>query len=115
MTLIAGPCVIENKEILKQSVEGILESIEGLDIDFYFKSSFRKDNRTVIENFAGLDEEFALSCLKEIKDEYGVRVCTDFHNPGQLKYVDKYDIDVVQIPAFLAKQQSLLKDMAETY
>lgn len=113
MILIAGPCVIESKDVLKQTVEKLLRQIDDKNIDFYFKSSFRKDNRTKFSSFSGLPEEEALSYLKEIKDEYGVKICTDFHNEDQLSYSETYDIDVIQIPAFLAKQKSLLNPASD--
>lgn len=109
MILIAGPCVIESKDILKESVEMLLERINDKNIDFYFKSSFRKDNRTKFSSFSGLPEDEALSYLKDVKDEYGVKICTDFHNEDHLNYSDTYDVDIIQIPAFLAKQKSLLE------
>ena len=109
MILIAGPCVIENKQILKETAERLLEAIEGKNIDFYFKSSFRKDNRTNFNSFEGLETREALSYLKEIKKEYNVKICTDFHTVGQIDLVKEFDIDVIQIPAYLAKQKSLLE------
>lgn len=109
MILIAGPCVIESKQILSETVEALLDSIEGKNIDFYFKSSFRKDNRTDFNNFEGLPTREALSYLEEIKKEYNVKICTDFHTVGQIDLVGEFDIDIIQIPAYLAKQKSLLE------
>ncbi|MCF7870402.1 MAG: 3-deoxy-8-phosphooctulonate synthase [Candidatus Omnitrophica bacterium] len=110
MILIAGNCVIENYETLKETVEVLLEEVQDKEIDFYFKSSFKKDNRTSIKSFSGLEEDKALELLAKIKKEYNVKVCTDVHNTEQ---VDKLDfIDMIQIPAFLAKQRSLLEKVS---
>lgn len=109
MILISGPCVIETEDILKRTVEALLEAIDGRNIDFYFKSSFRKDNRTKFENFEGLPVREALTYLENIKNEYDVKICTDFHTVGQLDLAKEFDIDIIQIPAYLAKQKSLLE------
>jgi len=112
MKLIAGPCVVESKDELKKSIESILEAVKGKDIDFTFKSSFKKDNRTLSTGFSGLCEKEALSLLQEIKNEYNVKICTDVHNVEHLLMEELKFVDVIQIPAYLAKQQSLLKASA---
>lgn len=108
MILIAGPCVVENRNCLQQTVEMLLYSIQEKNIDFYFKSSFLKDNRTKTQNFKTIGIEKAIYLLKEIKKEFNVKICTDFHNEKQIvEYGNGFDI--IQIPAFLAQQQSILK------
>ncbi|MFW6311134.1 MAG: 3-deoxy-8-phosphooctulonate synthase, partial [Nanoarchaeota archaeon] len=67
MILIAGPCIIESEDILKDTVEKLLEAIEDKNIDFYFKSSFKKDNRTSLDGFRGLPVREALGYLQNIK------------------------------------------------
>ncbi|MFW6046597.1 MAG: hypothetical protein ACOCP4_02260 [Candidatus Woesearchaeota archaeon] len=109
MILIAGPCIIESEDILKDTVEKLLEAIEDKNIDFYFKSSFKKDNRTSLDGFRGLPVREALGYLQNIKKEYNVKICTDFHTIGQIDLVKEFDVDIIQIPAFLAKQNSLLE------
>jgi 2-dehydro-3-deoxyphosphooctonate aldolase (KDO 8-P synthase) len=110
MIIIAGPCVIENKDVLKETVEDLLESIPSSN-NFIFKSSFQKDNRTSIRNFMGLDKKEAIGLLKEIKEEYNVPICTDIHCVEDIDLLKEIipDIDVIQIPAYLAKQLTLLK------
>lgn len=110
MILIAGPCVIESKDILRQTVESLLEAIDSRNIDFTFKSSWRKDNRTLKDSFDGLDPLQAICYMKDISKEYNVKICTDIHVASDLKLLDGFDI--IQIPAYLAKQQSLLKAAA---
>lgn len=113
MILIAGPCVIESKEILEQTVESILETISEYDIDFYFKSSWKKDNRTYSNLYSGLYPDDAISLLVDIKSKYKVKICTDIHLPSDLHHYHLDSVDMIQIPAFLAKQQSLLKISSE--
>jgi len=112
MILIAGPCVIEKKKILKKSVESLLKSIENKDIEFYFKSSFKKDNRTLTTGFSGLDPTKAIMLLNDIKNEYNIKICTDIHETKDFERYDLHNVDIIQIPAYLAKQQSLLKEAA---
>ena len=109
MILIAGPCVIEGQEMLEISVEKLLDAIKNKKIDFYFKSSFRKDNRTHVSGFSGIDPFKAIQLLNNIKKKYNVQICTDIHGIGDFEKYDLQNVDVIQIPAFLAKQQSLLQ------
>jgi len=112
MILIAGPCVIEGKEILEKNIECLLESIEGKNIDFYFKASVLKDNRTNINNYSGIGMEKGVSLLLDIKQKYNVKITTDFHNEQDIYRYGSY-IDLIQIPAYLAMQTSLIKAAAE--
>jgi len=111
MILIAGPCVIE-EEILKKSVEQLLESIKDKNIDFYFKASAIKDNRTSKDNYSGIGMERGISLLLDIKKKYNIKVTTDFHNEQDIYRYGSY-IDLIQIPAFLAMQTSMIKAVAE--
>lgn len=111
MILIAGPCVIESEYILESTINPILEAIDGKNIDFFFKSSWRKDNRTLINSFSGLEPKKAIEMLLKMKNKYSVKLCTDFHNSEDLEMLQ--NIDIIQIPAYLAKQQSLLKKASE--
>jgi len=112
MILIAGPCVIENYDILKETVEGILNVIKDLDVDFYFKSSCIKDNRTKTYNYRGVGFLEGTRLMKKIKDEFKVKICTDFHNIDQIEEFGPH-YDMIQIPAFLGRQVSLLEAAAE--
>jgi 2-dehydro-3-deoxyphosphooctonate aldolase (KDO 8-P synthase) len=114
MILIAGPCVVEEYSILDQTISYIKETIAKLniDIDLYFKSSIRKENRTKIENYRGIDWEEGIAWMSKIASQYGVKICTDFHNELQLnKYAGKFDM--IQIPAFLGRQTELLECFAK--
>jgi 2-dehydro-3-deoxyphosphooctonate aldolase (KDO 8-P synthase) len=113
MILISGPCVIENKQILNDIAENIIKHIiDHNEIDFYFKASCIKDNRTNNNNFRGVGFEKGIRYLLDIKQQYGVKITTDFHTADQVKEYAKY-VDLIQIPAFLAMQSSLLDEVAK--
>ncbi len=106
--LIAGPCVIESYELLVEVVETLLPKISKLDyIDFYFKSSYKKANRTSGNSFSGLGDALALLYLEKIKERYGVKICTDVHSIDEVNNVGEIT-DIIQIPAFLSRQTDLL-------
>ena len=111
--VIAGPCVIENKEITLQIAEKLKKISSKLDIDFYFKASFDKANRTSIDSFRGPGLEQGLKILKEIKDTYQLKIVTDIHEPLQAQSVAEV-ADIIQIPAFLCRQTDLLVAAAQT-
>ncbi len=113
LTILAGPCAIESKEILEQTAEGLKEITKELDINFVFKSSFDKANRSSITSFRGPGLEKGLAMLKEIKDKYDLPVVTDIHTPDQAEPVSKV-ADILQIPAFLCRQTDLLVAAAKT-
>lgn len=107
MKLIAGPCVIESYDQLKETIEYLLEAIKDKKIDFYFKASCIKDNRTTIDNFSGVGMDEGISMLLKIKKEYGIKITTDFHNEVDIMRYGGF-VDLIQIPAYLAQQTSLL-------
>lgn len=111
--VIAGPCVIENEKITFQIAEKLKMISSELDIDFYFKASFDKANRTSINSFRGPGMERGLEILRKIKDEYQLRIVTDIHEPYQAKTVAEV-ADIIQIPAFLCRQTDLLVAAAHT-
>lgn len=113
-TVIAGPCVIESREICFEVAE-VLKSLQEKhpDIRFVFKSSFDKANRSSIESFRGRGIEWGLSILKEVKESYNLPVLTDIHESYQAKPVAEV-VDIIQIPAFLCRQTDLLLAAAET-
>lgn len=111
--LIAGPCVIESEEnamLIAEKVKGIAEKLE---LDYYFKASFDKANRTSISSYRGPGIEKGLSILKKVKDTYGLKICTDIHEPWQAAKAAEV-ADIIQIPAFLCRQTDLLAAAAET-
>lgn len=111
--VIAGPCVIENEDITLQIAKELKKVSCGLDIDFYFKASFDKANRTSIDSFRGPGMERGLKILQKVKDTYQLRIVTDIHEPYQAKPVAEV-ADIIQIPAFLCRQTDLLVAAAKT-
>ena len=111
--LIAGPCVIESMQ-LQIDVAGRLKEITGrLGMNFIFKSSFDKANRTSGTSFRGPGMEEGLKMLEAVKAEFGVPVITDVHEPWQAAPVAEV-VDVLQLPAFLARQTDLVVALAQT-
>jgi len=111
--LIAGPCVIESREILFQVAEVMKELTNKMGIDYYFKASFDKANRTSINSFRGQGLEQGLEMLSEVKERFGLRIATDIHEPSQAEVVAKV-ADIIQIPAFLCRQTDLLLAAGKT-
>lgn len=111
--VIAGPCVIESEEITLKIAKELKEITETLNIDFYFKASFDKANRTSIESFRGPGLEEGLRILKQVKDNYELKVVTDIHEPYQAESAAQV-CDILQIPAFLCRQTDLLVAAART-
>ena len=112
-TLIAGPCVIENKELTFYIAKSIQEICKDLNIRFIFKSSFDKANRSSGTSFRGPGLNEGLNILDSIKEQLGLEILTDIHEPIQAKEVAKV-VDVLQIPAFLCRQTNLLNAAAES-
>lgn len=113
MILIAGPCVIESEELLMQVAEKLTKYHENSQIEFYFKSSFDKANRTSIESFRGPGLDEGLRLLQKVRDEFGFKLLTDIHDASQAAPVGEV-VDVLQIPAFLCRQTDLLVAAAKT-
>ncbi len=113
MILIAGPCVIESRENLFKIADGLQRFQDDKRIEFYFKASFDKANRTSLDSFRGPGLQEGLSLLQEIKDRYGYKLLTDIHETWQVKEVAK-TVDILQIPAFLCRQTDLLVTAAKT-
>lgn len=111
--VIAGPCVIESEDITLRIAEKLKEIAESLDIEFYFKASFDKANRTSIESFRGPGLEEGLRILGRVKELYGLKLVTDIHEPFQAKRAAEV-CDILQIPAFLCRQTDLLVAAART-
>ena len=112
-TLIAGPCVIESEDSVMQIADSLYGISERLNLDFYFKASFDKANRTSINSYRGPGIEEGLKILKKVKDTYGLRICTDIHEPWQAAKAAEV-CDIIQIPAFLCRQTDLLIAAAKT-
>ena len=113
MILMAGPCVIESEENLFAIAKELKIYHEDETIDFYFKASFDKANRTSLESYRGPGLEEGLRLLQKIKDEFGYKIVTDVHESAQVEAVAKV-ADILQIPASLCRQTDLLVACAKT-
>jgi len=111
--LIAGPCVIESRESIMRIAEALKRYDEDETIDFYFKASFDKANRTSLESYRGPGLEEGMRIFEEVKQEFGYKTLTDVHESYQVPEVAKV-VDVLQIPAFLCRQTDLLVAAAKT-
>ena len=105
--LLAGPCVIESEDNVMFLAEALKRITEKFDVDFYFKASWDKANRTKATNYRGPGLQEGLRILKKAKTELGVRIVTDIHLPEQAEAVAQV-ADIIQIPAFLCRQTDLL-------
>jgi 2-dehydro-3-deoxyphosphooctonate aldolase (KDO 8-P synthase) len=113
LVLIAGPCVIENREMILQTAKFIHSLTTQLQIPFIFKSSFKKANRTSGHSFTTIGEEKALQILAEVKREFHIPVLTDIHTAAEASMAAE-TVDVIQIPAFLCRQTELLEAAGKT-
>ena len=111
--LMAGPCVVEDADMLKTVAETACRITERLRIPYIFKASYRKANRSRLDSFSGIGDEKALKLLADIRRGFGVPVVTDIHNPEEAAIAAEY-VDVLQIPAFLCRQTDLLVAAAKT-
>lgn len=113
LTILAGPCAIESQDILDKTAEKLKEITSKLDINFVFKSSFDKANRSSITSFRGPGMEKGLEMLFKVKKEFDLPIVTDIHTPEQAATVAQV-ADILQIPAFLCRQTDLLVAAAKT-
>ena len=113
ITIISGPCVIESKQHAIDIAGKINEICSLLGINFIYKSSFDKANRTSIKSSRGLGLNKSLSIFSEIKKKIKCSITTDVHEPEQCAKISKV-VDLLQIPAFLCRQTDLLVAAAKT-
>lgn len=111
--IIAGPCVVESKEMLFAVASELVNICSKHNVEYIFKSSYKKANRTSAASFTGIGDELALSYLAEIKEKFKIRVLTDVHSIEEAKLAARY-VDILQIPAFLCRQTELLQAAART-
>ncbi|MBR9920929.1 MAG: 3-deoxy-8-phosphooctulonate synthase [Bacteroidetes bacterium] len=111
--LIAGPCAIEEKQTAFRIAEETAEVCDQLKIPFIFKGSYRKANRSRLDSFTGIGDERALEILGEVRQKLNIPVTTDIHESEEAAMAAAY-VDVLQIPAFLCRQTSLLVAAANT-
>jgi len=111
--LIAGPCVIENESMTMSVAEQLKETTSSLGINFIFKSSFDKANRSSNNTFRGHGIEEGLRILEKVKKEFDLPVLTDVHTEDQVKSVAEV-VDVLQTPAFLCRQTDFIHAVAKS-
>lgn len=111
--LIAGPCAIEGKDIAFRIAERLVDITSKFSIPLVFKGSYRKANRTRLDSFTGIGDLEALNILGDIGSKFSIPVITDIHSSDEAKMAAEY-VDIIQIPAFLARQTDILVSAAKT-
>jgi len=111
--LISGPCVIEDESIMLKTAEHLKMVEEKLNIPIIYKSSFTKDNRSSLDFYQGPGLDEGLKILQKVKDTFGFPLLTDIHTPDQAAPAGEV-VDVIQIPAYLCMQSSILVASAKT-
>jgi len=105
--LIAGPCIVENEEMIMQTADEINQITSKLNIPYIFKSSYRKANRTNLNSFSGIGDDEALKILNNVKEKFNLPILTDVHTEEEINKASDV-ADILQIPAFLSRQTDLL-------
>lgn len=111
--LLAGPCAIEGEDMALRIAEHLVRITEELKIPFVFKGSFKKANRSRMDSFTGIGDDKALKILQKVGQTFGIPTMTDIHETTDADMVAPY-VDVLQIPAFLARQTDLIMAAAKT-
>lgn len=111
--LIAGPCAIEGEQMAMDIAGKVSEICTRLEIPYIFKGSYRKANRSRKDSFTGIGDEKALEILRKVGNHFGVKTTTDIHTEPEAAMAAAY-VDVLQIPAFLCRQTTLLAAAAQT-
>ena len=113
MTLMGGMNVLESRDLALQVAESFKQATDDLKINYIFKASFDKANRSSMNSFRGPGMEEGLKIMQEVSNEFDVPVITDIHEPSQAEPVSEV-CEVIQIPAFLARQTDLVQSAAKT-
>ncbi|RXJ97620.1 3-deoxy-8-phosphooctulonate synthase [Arcobacter sp. CECT 8986] len=113
MIILTGPCVLEDRDTVMKIAEKLQPLSENKRVDFYFKASFDKANRTSIHSYRGPGLDEGLKIFEEVKKEFGYKLITDIHESYQAKPAAEV-VDILQIPAFLCRQTDLLVEAAKT-
>lgn len=111
--LIAGPCAVESESLVLEIAGQIKEWCADLGIPYIFKASYEKANRSRLDSFTGIGREKAMAALQRVKSELDLPITTDIHAPDEAAMAAQV-ADVLQIPAFLCRQTSLLVAAAQT-
>jgi 2-dehydro-3-deoxyphosphooctonate aldolase (KDO 8-P synthase) len=113
IVLIAGPCIVEGREMILRTADRIVKVSKSHHIPCIFKASYKKANRTSGRSFTGIGMDEALAILSLVKKEFGVPILTDIHSELEAETAAEV-ADVLQIPAFLCRQTQLLQAAGET-
>ena len=113
LTILAGPCAIESQSVLDETAEELKKICAKLKINYVFKSSFDKANRSSIKSYRGFGIKKGLEMLQNVKAKFNLPIVTDIHLPEQAEPASKV-ADILQIPAFLCRQTDLLVAAAKT-
>lgn len=113
LTLVAGPCLVESRDLVMRVADHLVTTCRDLPVDLVVKGSYRKANRTSATSFQGIGDMEALAILGEVRATFGVPVLTDIHADAEAAMAAPY-VDVLQIPAFLSRQTSLIEAAAAT-
>lgn len=111
--LIAGPCVVESEELVLQVADHVKEICASLGIPYIFKASYRKANRSRLDSFTGIGDNRALEAIASVGRQFKLPTTTDIHTDEEAGLAARY-VDILQIPAFLCRQTSLLVAAADT-
>ncbi|TVZ52104.1 3-deoxy-8-phosphooctulonate synthase [Dokdonia sp. Hel_I_53] len=111
--LLCGPCAIEGEDMAMRIAENVLSITDKLKIPYIFKGSFRKANRSRVDSFTGIGDEKALEILAKVSENFDIPTVTDIHESSDASLAAQY-VDVLQIPAFLVRQTSLVVAAAKT-
>ncbi len=111
--LIAGPCVVEDEEIVMGIAEKVFAICAKMEIPYIFKASYRKANRTSANSFTGIGDQKALKLIKKVGEQFAIPTTTDIHTAEEAAMAAEY-VDILQIPAFLCRQTDLLIAAAKT-
>jgi 2-dehydro-3-deoxyphosphooctonate aldolase (KDO 8-P synthase) len=111
--LLSGPCVIEEESIMLKTAEALKEISERLKLPVVYKSSFMKDNRSSVDFYTGPGIDEGLKLLQRIKTEFDLPIVSDIHFPSQVKAAGEV-LDIIQIPAYLCMQTTLVVEAAKT-
>lgn len=111
--LIAGPCAVESEDLCFEVAGRVSQACAKLAIPYIFKGSYRKANRSKLDSFTGIGDQISLEILKAVSDRFHVPVTTDIHTEEEAAIAAEY-VDILQIPAFLCRQTSLLTAAAAT-
>lgn len=113
LALIGGPCAIENRDHALMMADKIKKICDELSVDWVYKSCFDKDCRSSVDSFHGVGIDEGLEILAEVRREFGVPVTSDFSDPAWAAATGEV-CDLVQVPAYLCRQTSILRAAAKT-